>query len=197
MAGEPVSRILSAAPRDRSRTATRRPFLWAAHCCATPAAYPRVDDPAPDRSGAGRALRRAVKAPLRVRGPDQPSPPIWPCSARGLPCPRRHHRGGGLLPHRFTLTERLPRLESGARFCLSLLTGGKRRRSALCCTIRSRALTRSAPWCYQARRPVESGLSSTQVSRVFGTVPGQRPSGSPASSSITRGPVGATRSCRA
>ena len=29
--------------------------------------------------------------------------PIWPCSAWGLPCPRRCRRGGALLPHRFTL----------------------------------------------------------------------------------------------
>ncbi len=50
-AGEPISRILFAAPRDRSRTATRRPFLWAAHCCATPAAYPRVDPPVPCETG--------------------------------------------------------------------------------------------------------------------------------------------------
>jgi hypothetical protein len=31
-------------------------------------------------------------------------PPIWSCSGRGLPCPLGHPRGGGLLPHRFTLT---------------------------------------------------------------------------------------------
>ncbi len=31
-------------------------------------------------------------------------PPIWPCSARGLPCPDRRRPGGGLLPHLFTLT---------------------------------------------------------------------------------------------
>ena len=31
-------------------------------------------------------------------------PPIWPCSARGLPCPGRRRPGGGLLPHLFTLT---------------------------------------------------------------------------------------------
>ena len=39
-------------------------------------------------------------------GPGQPSPPIWPCSTRGLPCPRCCHRGGGLLPHLFTLALR-------------------------------------------------------------------------------------------
>ena len=28
---------------------------------------------------------------------------IWSCSVRGLPCPLCHQRGGGLLPHPFTL----------------------------------------------------------------------------------------------
>jgi hypothetical protein len=32
--------------------------------------------------------------------------PIWPCSARGLPCPDRRRSSGGLLPHLFTLTRR-------------------------------------------------------------------------------------------
>ena len=47
--------------------------------------------------------------------------------------------------------------------------GGKRRRSALCCTVRgarsaakSRCAT-AAPWCYQARCPSESGLSSAPM----------------------------------
>src|SRR5271154_3428453 len=38
--------------------------------------------------------------------PGQLSPPIWSCTSRGLPCPRCCHRGGGLLPHLFTLTRR-------------------------------------------------------------------------------------------
>ena len=41
-------------------------------------------------------------------GPDQPSPPIWPCTARGLPCLERRRPSGGLLPHLFTLTVRVP-----------------------------------------------------------------------------------------
>jgi len=36
------------------------------------------------------------------------SPPIWPCSDWGLPCPLAYARGGGLLPHRFTLTSPWP-----------------------------------------------------------------------------------------
>ncbi len=33
--------------------------------------------------------------------------PIWPCSARGLPCPDPRGSSGGLLPHLFTLTRGL------------------------------------------------------------------------------------------
>ena len=40
----------------------------------------------------------------RDRGQATLDSPIWPCSAWGLPCPRRHRRGGALLPHPFTLT---------------------------------------------------------------------------------------------
>ena len=38
--------------------------------------------------------------------PGRLSPPIWPCTTRGFPCPRCCHRGGGLLPHLFTLAKR-------------------------------------------------------------------------------------------
>jgi hypothetical protein len=38
--------------------------------------------------------------------PGRLSPPIWPCTTRGFPCPRCHHRSGGLLPHLFTLAKR-------------------------------------------------------------------------------------------
>src|SRR3569623_3278465 len=31
--------------------------------------------------------------------------PVWSCFGWGLPCPRRHRRGGALLPHHFTLTD--------------------------------------------------------------------------------------------
>jgi hypothetical protein len=33
-----------------------------------------------------------------------PSPPIWPCSNRGLPCRKHYCLRGELLPRRFTLT---------------------------------------------------------------------------------------------
>jgi hypothetical protein len=67
------------------------------------------------------------------------SPLIWPCSDWGLPCHRRCRRRGGLLPHRFTLTQRLP--------------GG---RSVFCGPVRRL----SAPRRYLAVYPVELGLSS-------------------------------------
>jgi len=38
--------------------------------------------------------------------PGQLSPPIWPCTTRGLPCRPDCSGRGGLLPHRFTLTVR-------------------------------------------------------------------------------------------
>ena len=70
------------------------------------------------------------------------SPLIWPCSDWGLPCHRRCRRRGGLLPHRFTLTRRLP--------------GG---RSVLCGPVRRL----SAPRRYLAVYPVELGLSSERL----------------------------------
>ena len=65
---------------------------------------------------------------------------IWSCSVRGLPCPPCHQRGGGLLPHPFTLA----------------CAPKSHRRSALCCTFRRI----TPPWRYQAHCPAESGLSS-------------------------------------
>ena len=65
---------------------------------------------------------------------------IWSCSVRGLPCPLCHQRGGGLLPHPFTLA----------------CAPKSHRRSALCCTFRRI----TPPWRYQAHCPAESGLSS-------------------------------------
>ena len=43
------------------------------------------------------------------RGTGRPGLPIWSCSQWGLPCPLDHSRGGGLLPHLFTLTRRTGR----------------------------------------------------------------------------------------
>jgi hypothetical protein len=43
--------------------------------------------------------------------PGRLSPPIWPCTTRGFPCPRCRHRSGGLLPHLFTLAKRREHFE--------------------------------------------------------------------------------------
>src|SRR5207245_7847392 len=49
------------------------------------------------------SLRNSSGLPEGYNGPGQPSPPIWPCTTRGLPCLKRCRPSGGLLPHRFTL----------------------------------------------------------------------------------------------
>jgi len=72
-----VSRILFPPSPKRRQT---RPCVWVG--------------PLPADSS-GQPGARAVRA--------APSPPIWPCSRWGLPCPPCRHEGGALLPHRFTL----------------------------------------------------------------------------------------------
>jgi len=54
------------------------------------------------------------------------SPPIWPCSDWGLPCPLAYARGGGLLPHRFTLTLRSLALPRGGLFSVALSVAFRR-----------------------------------------------------------------------
>ena len=90
---------------------------------------------------AGRAgLRRGpfiLCDPTRsLNGTGNPGLPIWSCSQWGLPCPRDYSRGGGLLPHLFTLTRR---------------TG----RFVFCCTGRRRRLEAPSPACIP---PSRSGL---------------------------------------
>jgi hypothetical protein len=70
------------------------------------------------------------------------SPLIWPCSDWGLPCRRCCQRRGGLLPHRFTLTRRLPAW-----------------RSVFCGPVRRLP----APRRYLAVYPLELGLSSDRL----------------------------------
>jgi len=60
--------------------------------------------------------------PEGASGPGQPSPPIWPCSTRGLPCLERLRPSGGLLPHLFTLTLCSQALKTSQRFCLRPIT---------------------------------------------------------------------------
>jgi hypothetical protein len=51
------------------------------------------------------------------------SPPIWPCTTRGFPRLRCHHRSGGLLPHLFTLAQRSERCEDVPQVFLRDVTG--------------------------------------------------------------------------
>ena len=73
----------------------------------TPAAYPRValNDGLRHRRGRPLAFANVLSEPGRL------SPPIWPCTTRGFPCLRCHHRSGGLLPHLFTLAKLSERCE--------------------------------------------------------------------------------------
>jgi len=57
-----------------------------------------------------------------LNGPGQPSPPIWSCTTRGLPCRRHYCRRGGLLPHLFTLTCART-MQTSRRFFLRSATG--------------------------------------------------------------------------
>ena len=127
--GRTVSRVLFEAYGFPRRL--RWSSVWDG--CRQPpqAAYPRLPSLALGSFGVGHT-----------------SPLIWPCSDRGLPCPLAYARGGGLLPHRFTLTRR----SRGGRF---VFCGPVRRLSA--------------PRCYLAVCPLELGLSSRRL-------PGTRPS---------------------
>ena len=78
--GRTISRILYPFPKHRKRDGDH----------LSNAAYPWVR-----RSGSPRVLPE-------ISGIN--SPPIWPCSGRGLPCIWRHRQTGELLPHLFTLT---------------------------------------------------------------------------------------------
>ena len=60
----------------------------------------------------GRPHERLLIEPGRL------SPPIWPCTTRGFPCPRCHHRSGGLLPHLFTLAKRCEHFEDVSQVSL-------------------------------------------------------------------------------
>jgi hypothetical protein len=96
MAGEPVSRILC-------RTQTAKQFACAA-------IIPLGHDSHRDSSSLPEGSRLRWLAPpqkeLSLIEPGRLSPPIWPCTTRGFPCLRCHHRSGGLLPHLFTLAKR-------------------------------------------------------------------------------------------
>ncbi len=55
---------------------------------------------------------------LSLIEPGRLSPPIWPCTTRGFPCPRCYHQSGGLLPHLFTLAKRREHFEDVSQVSL-------------------------------------------------------------------------------
>ena len=119
IAGEPVSRILFAARpshRDLHHDAQ-------AHDAAIiPLGPESLRDSSSLPEGHSTSLLRAKRPSFakansgQAYGPGRPSPPIWPCSTRGFPCPGCCHPGGGLLPHLFTLAKCARPKEAGFRF---------------------------------------------------------------------------------
>ena len=89
------------------------------------AAYPRV-----------WRERRSVRA---RNGPSRPSPPIWPCTTRGLPCRGHYCPRGRLLPYRFTLAKRGDWKGPAGGLASSGSSIHPRRRFIFCGTVRNPA----------------------------------------------------------
>ena len=108
---------------------------------------------------------------LSLIEPGRLSPPIWPCTTRGFPCPRCYHRSGGLLPHLFTLAKHCEHFEDVSQVSLcdatALHSAGGLFSVALSVAPRvAQALAcapRCAPWRYQARCPVKSSANHSAV----------------------------------
>ena len=116
-------------------------------------------------------------------GPGQPSPPIWPCTTRGLPCRPDCSRRGGLLPHLFTLAMRAaygrppggfasqpsPSRRTGGIFSVALSVAVPPRHAVRTRLLRpgALALPGALPLKSPALRPrtAVSGLSSRPASR--------------------------------
>ena len=114
----------------------------------------RSSDGHSSRSAVARALKQPTRgfdasptAECPVCEVGHLSPPIWPCSDRGLPSHACCQARGGLLPHLFTLT-----------------SGLRRRRFVFCGTVR-REVREPAPRRYLAVCPPEPGLSSKGARR--------------------------------
>ena len=114
----------------------------------------RSSDGHSSRSAVTRALKQPTRGFDASPTAERPvgevghlSPPIWPCSDRGLPSHACCQACGGLLPHLFTLT-----------------SGLRRRRFVFCGTVR-REVRKPAPRRYLAACPLEPGLSSKGARR--------------------------------
>ena len=117
-AGEPVSRILFAAPIPPGKT----PGFTELSAAIIPLGPESLRDSSSLPEGNSISLLEAKRPSFaeansgQAYGPGRPSPPIWPCSTRGFPCPECCHPGGGLLPHLFTLAKCARPKEAGFRF---------------------------------------------------------------------------------
>jgi len=118
-------------------------------------------------------------------GPGQPSPPIWPCTTRGLPCLPCCHGSGGLLTRLFTLAQRnrlmedVPSVSRGPviePYSARRLRSRRalRRRSILCGTIRDLTTSRRT----EARRGMPKHAFRRKRNFVAGplALPGALPS---------------------
>src|SRR6266852_4129869 len=114
LADEPVSRILC-------RTQTGNRLACAAIIPLVPVSLPGSSSLPEGSHPRWLAPPRMERVHFHERSliePGRLSPPIWPCTARGFPCPRCHHRSGGLLPHLFTLAKRCEHFEDVSQVSL-------------------------------------------------------------------------------
>ena len=159
------SRFCPGSPRYRRRVgppdAMRRPFREQPknRCSRRGAkkvrrgAVSRVLFTEPFICDAGHPPPDAAYPGIKHGGP--PLSPAWPCFGWGLPCPAGYPPGGGLLLHRFTLTDLGTSWPEG-------------RRSVLCGTFRRL----SPPGRYPAPCPTKLGLSSNRAPHQLAPVRG-------------------------
>jgi hypothetical protein len=175
-AGESVSRILSAAEPS--------PDLHRSELVARRGDHSSRSRIAPGLKQPTRGSQSSALFERSSYGPGQPSPPIWPCSTRGFPCPGCRHPSGGLLPHLFTLAK-APSTETGEP---QILPGACRRgvggawRYIFCGTFRSRIPKvcfrpplSATPWRYQARCPSVAGSCELTTNGVRTFLPSASP----------------------
>lgn len=83
--------------------------------------------------------------------------PIWPCTGRGLPCPRDCSWGGGLLLHLFTLTSASLRPRRRSVFCGAVRRRALKRIPRMCSRVQPGITRRPALWCSDFPLPGKPG----------------------------------------
>ena len=119
--------------------------------------------------------------------PGQLSPPIWPCTTRGFPCPRNCYRGGGLLPHLFTLTNSASIARRLAGFACEMPPCCASAGGLFSVALSVASPCSEAPWRYQARCPVKSSGQQI-VGHASGRCPDFPPATAPCGPSSQRLP---------